>query len=575
MLLRVSTATRCALLTATAALVLAAINVWWFATYRHGYPFDIDEAGYTSFGLVDYWTLHYGGLHSWWNSIQQQGTFAPLVPAVTSLLLTIKLGLMDGFLTLTMFFLVLTAAVYCIGERLAGPRLAALAAVTIAMIPGTFSFEREYIYALPTAALLACAVFALLRSEGLAKRLPAVLCGAALGLMLLARTMAISYVPGVLVAGLIALIARNQNDLNRRLLNLALLVLTSVAVAATWYARNLQSVIDYLTSYGYGKESSYYGRHNSLISLGRFRGVGERMVSEDLFLPLSLAVLVGLTALLILVVKRFRHLGATEAAHRLLRSDALSVATVFVLGYLALMTSRNGGNGFTYPLTIFLPLLAVLPLRRLPRAVVPALVVVALISALNLISMATIWAPASHTRMVSLPGFTESFPITKGVPKAVFLIREQVPGPETIFDSHDAEWLRADTEVADAFYSIHGPNGEAPFIAFASRSRILNTNTVNLASLVKYHQSYLLVQLLAEPTDSVTSYIHQLIDPKNGPPSVLVTMSRNAGDFEPLVTQRYAETAARRLGFRRIDALRLPDGRQLRIWQKAEAAETS
>ena len=84
----------------------------------------------------------------------------------------------------------LTFATYGIGERLAGPRLGALAALVVATSHGTFIFAREYIFALPTAALLACAMYALLRSERLEIRRWAIACGAALGLMVLARTMA-------------------------------------------------------------------------------------------------------------------------------------------------------------------------------------------------------------------------------------------------------------------------------------------------------------------------------------------------------------------------------------------------
>jgi hypothetical protein len=568
---RTSPTRRWALLVAAAALILAALNVWWFKTYRNGFPFDIDEAGYTTFGLVDYLALKSGGLHGWWDAIQNQPTFAPLVPALTSFVVLVKPGILDGFLVLTGFMIVLVMAVYGISARLAGPRLGAVAALVTATLPGAFAFSREYIFAMPVAAFLACSVYALLCSDGLRRRRWAIACGVAIGLMLLSRTMAITYVPGVLLAGVLVAFARGRDELGRRFLNLALLLVAAIAVAATWYAKNLQSVIDYLTNYGYGRQSEFYGRDHALISWGRLRSVAERMTAEDLFLPIALLVAAGLVALAVVVVRRLRPEGGRRAElKRLAGTDALSVALVLTVGYVGLMSSKNGGDGFTFPLAALLPALAILALRFFPSAFKPTVAALGLIAAVNLVSTATIWAPTSQTRMVSLPGFSESLPITKGVPKAVFAIRAQVPGPETIFDRDDARWPETDTEVADILATLLGPNGEAPVIAYASRNRALNSNTVQLASVVKYHQGLPLIQLEAEPNDSVGSYVDQLTDPELGIATVLISMSRNTHDFPPLITQSYAQKAAKRLGFHRIKQLKLPDGRILYVWQKDE-----
>lgn len=563
---------RWALVVLAAAVVLMALNAWWVATFRDGYPFDIDEAGYTTFGLTHFVGLETGGLDGWWDAIQAQVRFPPLVPAMASLLVYVNPGLMAGFAVLTAFLLVLAAATYAIGERLAGPRLGALAALVTMTLPGTFAFSREYIFALPVAAFLACAVYALLRSDGFRHRLWAILCGAAIGLMLLSRSMAIVYVPGVVAAGLMPMLAGGRADLGRRLVNLALLIAAGVAVAATWYARNLQSVIDYLTEYGYGSKSEFYGDEEQLISWGRFRSVFERMTSEDFYLPLAILLLLGTGTVAFVAAREIWNSSARQAAlKRLATSGAVAVGVVFLAGYAGLMTSQNGGNGFTYPLAILLPLLAVLALRRFPRIQPLAISVCAVVAAVNVLAMSTVWAEASRTRLVSLPGFDEELPLLKGVPKAVFVIRGQVPGPEATFTDRDAGWLRADRALIRTFESLAGPRGEFPVAALASRHRVLNTNTLQLASMVENRHGLPIVQLEAEPTDAVATYIDQLSGGALGAPSVLVTTSRNTGDFDPLITQSYAEAAARRLGFRRTDTMRLPDGRQLRIWQRQEA----
>ncbi|MCW2987507.1 MAG: hypothetical protein JWM24_445, partial [Solirubrobacterales bacterium] len=77
---------RWALVVAAAGLLLVAFDAWWIATYRHGYPLNIDEAAYTTIGLSDYLGLRGGGLHGWWEAFQNQTPNAPLVPALASLL---------------------------------------------------------------------------------------------------------------------------------------------------------------------------------------------------------------------------------------------------------------------------------------------------------------------------------------------------------------------------------------------------------------------------------------------------------------------------------------------------------
>lgn len=566
---RLSAGRRWGLVVAIAALALAALNFWWVLTYREGYPFEVDEAGYTSFGFVNYLALHHGGVDAWWDAIQAQPTFAPLVPALTSLLVWAHPDVLGGFFVLTGFMVLLALATYGIGLRLAGPRPGALAALVTATLPGTFVFSREYVYALPTAALLACAVYALLRSDGLRLRRWALACGAAIGLMLLSRTMAIVFVPGVLAAALVAMAARSQGDLGRRLLNGALLLAAAVAVAATWYARNLASAWDYLTSYGYGSQAEFYGEQHALISWGRFRTVGERIVGEDLFLPLALLVLAALTALAVVVVGQLGPRSTRrEALRRLAGADALAVALILVGGYAALLSSRNGGNGFTLPLSVLLPPLAVPALRRFPAATVPALAILVPVIVFNTVSAATVWSAASRARSVSVPGFAEPFPITRGAPKALSILRVQIPGPETVFDERDEEWVRANERVAAMLNRLHAPRGEAPVIAFASRSRVLSSSAVQLASLLEFERGLRIVQLTGEPEDAVAGYEGQLRDSAFGPAAAMVSIVPTEGDYPPRVSQPRAVAAARRLGLRKTAGLRLPDGRRLSLWSR-------
>lgn len=564
---RLSPAWRWGLVVALGCLVLAAINVWWVAEYRHGYPFNVDEYGYTSIGLNDYFGLKAGGLHGWWEAVQTQTPNAPLLPAITSLVLLVSPGVLEGFGVLIAFAALLTLAAYGVGERLAGPRLGALAALAVATAQGTFLFTREYIFALPTAAFLSCAVYALLRSDGMRSRLWSVLCGAAVGLMLLSRTMSVAFVPGIVVVAGILILARRRDDLGARLLNLGLAGIAGFLVAVTWYWRNLDPVVEYLTSFGYGSQAQNYGSANSVVSWGRFKSVLDRMIQSDLLVPLFLLVLAGLVALGVVLVLRLR--GSEDRRGELWRvagSDTIAVFLVAAAGYAALMTSQNGGNGFTYPVAMLLPPLAVAALRYSRGAAIAAAVAVGAIALVNLAASSALWESASKIRNVPVPMLGE-LPWVSGESHAVASIRPQVPGPLSHFEPEEKAWPEVDAKLADILLEPIAPEGPPRLVAFASRNRVVSTNSVGMAGLIYHSTAIPFTQLLAEP-DSVPHYERQLTGPEIGEPTAVVTTSTEAGDFEPLVTQKKVEVALRHTGFALVREVPMPDGRTARIWVK-------
>lgn len=563
------------LIVTVGVLAIVAMNVWWVATYRRGYPLTIDESGYLAIALIDHFALQGGGPDSWWHAVQSQAPYAPLVPAVTSLAYVFKAGVLEGFGVLIGFLVLLVYAVYGIGERLAGPRLGALAALVAATLPGTFVFVREYVFALPAAALLACSVYALLRSDGLRSWRWAVACGIAIGLMLLARTMTVAFVPGLFAAGVVAILIRGRYAarpgglLGRRFLNLGLVAAAGFAVAAPWYLHNLKPVFDYLTNYGYGSQAAYYGPDHSWISWGRWRDVASRITFNDLLVPLAVLVALGLIVVGVVVIRRLVKADDRRAAAiELLGSDAFSVALVVAACYVALTSSRNGGEGFTIPVAVLLPPLAVIALRYLRAAIlVPSLVAVALVTGLNVASNSNLWDSLAEARYVSVPGFG-SQPWINGTPHAVSAAREQIPGPATRFTDSDRGWREADSKVVATILRLSDEGAHQP-VAFASRNKILNTSTVWLAGMLDAHTPIGLAQLTAEPNDSIATYTRRLSSPEFGLPGILITMSSNAGDFPPLVNQHYAETAAKRLSFHKVRKMTLPDGRVLFVWVKS------
>ncbi|HXR59993.1 MAG TPA: glycosyltransferase family 39 protein [Solirubrobacterales bacterium] len=551
-------------------LLLASFNAWWMVTYRHGYPLDIDEAGYTTIALNDFIASQNAGVHGWWDAIQVQAPHAPLLPALTSVALHVNPGIMAGFFVLIGFSVLLIFTAYGIGERLAGPRLGALVALAVATSQGLFTYTREYVFALPTAAFLSCAVYALLRSDGLRSWAWSTACGVALGLMLLSRTMSIAFIPGILVAAvLVALVRGKRGDFTYRAVNLCLLLLAGGAVAAAWYWRNLDSVREYLTSYGYGSHSQYYGAEHALISWGRVKDVVERMIVFDLLVPLTLLLFVGLVAGGVLLVKRLsRAPNRREEARNILASDAISVLIVVVLGFGALMTSRNGGNGFTFPLAMLLPALAVLALRGARRAAVASVVaIVAAIAVINVVANTDLSEDVGKVRRVGIPLFGNQ-PWIDGTPNSLDVMRLQLPGPSTHFSSNEKAWPEVDAQIADLLAEPIGPDRTQPIIGLALRHRFMNLNTINLAAVLQHRVGLPIVPLEAEPTDTVYNYVREIRESPLGELNALITASTEVGDFEPVVTQSKAERAAKQLGFRVFRRFTLPDGRQLRLWLK-------
>lgn len=560
-----SPAWRWALIVAIGCLVMAAINVWWIATYRHGYPMDVDENGYTMIGIIDFFGWENGGFSGWWEAVQNQTPNAPLLPALTSIVLIFSPGVMQGYGVLIAFAALLTLATYGIGERLAGPRLGALAALAVGTSQGVFVFSREYIFALPTAAFLTCSVYALIRSEGMLKWRWAVAFGAAIGLMMLSRTMAVAFLPGLAVAALLPVVLNYRDRLQQRLLNLGIALVSALLVAATWYWNNIGPVYDYLTEFGYGSQAKNFGEEASFFSWERFKLVAEKIIQGDLLVPMSLLVVVGLVACAVAVVQRLRAAEDRKAeALRILGSDAVALFIVAGAGFGALMSSQNGGFGFTFPVAMLLPPLAVVALRRYRAAIVPVTVLVVAIAVVNLVANSNLSDDLSERRLVEVPAFGY-LPWISGEPAAVGNVRQQAPGPDTRFTAEDEGYVATDLELARTLLDKIAPEGSPRLVAFASRNRVVSTNSVGLAGLVNYRRGIPFTQLLAEP-DTVAHYEEQITGPDLGEPTAVVTTSTEEGDFEPLVTQAKVETALKNLDFRLVRQVGMPDGRNLRVW---------
>ncbi len=548
-----------------AALGLVALNGWWLLTYRQGEPLDIDEAGYITIALGNHAALS-TGLSAYWSVIQSQSLQAPLVPALTAIVYTVHQGILISYTVELAFLVVLGVATYGVARYLAGPKLGALAALVTLTAPGTIAYSREYIFALPAAALVSCSLYALLRSDGLRSRRWALLLGAGIAAGLLARTMTVAFVPALVVAALVRIGALPEGR-RRALVNLAAALAVAAGLAALWYARNVSTVYRYLVDYGYGRTSNEYGVSHPITSLAWWTSVFHTAAMQDLDLPLACAVLAGLVAVAFVAARRLRASADRPGALiRLASSDALTVAIMLAGSYLALSSSTNEGSGFTLVMLGPAVALAVLPLHWLPSVRVPVIVLLAAIALVNLLASTDLWRGFSTPRSVDVP-VLGSVPVVDPQAEALKHLRVQLPGDPTRFSKGERAWPRLESAVAGFLIAFAHAHGYEPIVAFGARNRVFNTNTVGLAASLYYDTTMPTAQL--DPRfagDQSSAYAAYLDAPEHGQPNFLVTIDRVAGDYTPVVSPAAARAAALADGFVVAHDFRLPDDRVALIW---------
>lgn len=555
---------------AAALALLAAYHAWWLVRVRHGYPVDIDEAGYLSIALNDLAGLRAHGLGGLWDAFQQQTPHAPLVPLLAVPALAIHKAILPAFAVEIGALLVLVLASFSLARRLAGPRWGVLAALSVAGAPGVLAFTREFSFALPCTAAFTVSAWALLRSEHLTRRSMVLLWGVAGGAAVLARTMALGFVPGLLLAALLWAATAPPQARRRAFVNVLGGAAAGVAVAAVWYWRNLPFVMDYLRGYGYGASADEYGVEHSVLSATWWFDDLRVAVDQLVYIPLLLVLVVVLVYALVVAVRRLaapeRRLALFAAAY----SPAAPLVALAIGGYLALASTANAGSAFALPLVPIVVVLAVgvarrISLRPLRIAVATAFV---LVSVAQFVSFAQIGGPLERIRLAGTWPFPDA-PIVD--PRVLAVQAVGMTQNELRFGPRDRGWIDLAGQVASLAAGRAAAEGRLPALALATRDRLLNGNTISLASLLSLGGSTIpMVQLTTADGDTVAAYRRFLADPLHGQPNVLVTADGERNDYEPTVTQAHAVAAARALGFVRFATVRQPNGEIVELWWLAQ-----
>lgn len=549
-------------------LVLAIVHVWWLVHVRAGGPVEYDEAGYLAIAFRDLHGAQDAGATGLVHAVLGQAPEAPLVPLLAVPTLALGGGALGAAWAVEVVaLLALVAVTAALARQLVEPRLALLAAAVVGTIPIVTDFSRLFHFAVPATALLTAATWSVLRSDGLLRHRWAISAGALLGLMVLARTMTLAYLPGVGGAALLLALLRPV-DRTRRLVGWGLLVATTAVVASSWYLTNARSVASYLIGTGYGARAAEYGPQSSPLSPTFWvRGLGQLV--RDARLPLAVVLVVAGGTACVAAWPSVRAAFRSRRPLALLNTDAGFLVVIVVEGYLALTSTRNQGTAFSMP---WLPALVVLAVAGLAHLHVPVLrggVSVALLA----VSVGALLVQSS------LVGVAR--PVTVRVPSigevAVLdprgLIHREVESldPAAVAAggklppvSRGLRPLAA--SVAAAVLQRADRDGRATRLLDAVGDPLINSTRYALEANVVLRRSLAVGSF--HPRDGAqTVGSDRALLTADGAPFLMTGQVTGVASFG--IVQAQVVAAAQQAGYRVVDAFRTPDGRTLQLWESA------
>lgn len=579
------------------ALVLAVslgIDLWWLHHFRGGYPLDIDESRYLGLGASLSDALTTGGPSAFWNVWSAQHDFGPLLP-LASVPVYVVFGhtVLGGLATQLVFFLVLVMSSYAIGARLTSRGGGLVVAVIVAGTPAVIDLTRTYQFAITDAAVLAAATYALLAAEAFTRRGWSLVWGLALGLLPLARTMAIAFIPAQLIAAAWLISVRpglrgaERSALRGpQILNLALALILGVLTAATWLAESWHSVYGYLTNFGYGAQSAHFASSGSRLTMTYWTREAGNAVRQDLYLPLAALLAVALIVALAAALARVRRARAGDrggerpggrggpiasALRGWAATDPAIVLFILVAGYLAVSSSRNEGVGFRVPLIPALVALTVAALFAVPWRIPRRLLLVGLVavSAFNLVMKADLLSGLSGRVSARVPALG-GVPVLAGrgyIQEYVLKSLALRPGPATHpLPASQRGWMRAYRHIVAAVFRLAGRGHYRPVVALATDEPLVNANDFTLAARLALRRDLDIGPLPGPRGPATAPAYERLIEAAAGRPNELITVTHVGLSYFALgglrdVEQGVLEQAARRIGFACGAGVGLPDGR--------------
>ncbi|MBN3753912.1 hypothetical protein G3N95_13255 [Paraburkholderia sp. Tr-20389] len=518
---------------AVVALMLAGLAAWanilWIEYNRFGLALTIDEAGYMSQAIAYARALKYGGVTGWLAALSYPTKFAPLSPIVSSALMA-RWGIDENiaFYTHILFYAGIVLIVFW-WVREQSTRLAAIcAALLVATLPDIVFYTRTYQYGLPTAFFFLLSHFAYYKSRRFSSWFWSFCLGAALGLMLLSRTMSIAFLPAF---GLIWLVD-SWKLLKQNMARLVMSIVVFALVAVPWYALNFHEIFGYLFSFGYGANSKEYGGTIPYLSL--------TYVSRRI--QFFMDSIYNVHFVLVFV---FFAICVVQQARALIRKDKSANPTLWVPAFVSvlciaiLLSSKNIGSGFDAPLYPVMAICAVctvpnLTTSRAVRGVIYAVMLLGALMVGYLQSTTSACGNAPRLLVRPLMGSTQKKVCDGFIGEYIRGVGENgedktnwddIPYPV------QKQWRDVSSQLADRMHDVNKSGGG---IIYGTRNRLVNVNTVMLEFIKKFGYILPAAQidpLLLDPTyKAYREWLDQTATPNT---CAVVMMSSVSGDFFP------------------------------------------
>ncbi|KSW30064.1 glycosyltransferase family 39 protein [Cellulomonas sp. B6] len=557
-------------------VVWTVLNTWWSLSRLDDRAFNIDEAGYLAFAANHAYGFAAQGVGGWFDSVLAPSQHAPGVPVLTSLLVIAGAGIdQAGLAVIGVSGGVMLLFTWLLVREVVNRTAGWLALALLATAPAVLNYSHLYTFVLPTAALLAVALYAVHRSRGATVLRWVVVLGVVLGCLPLVRSMNFAF------AGILGMILVVQAALTpgparwRALRHVALAAGVAALVLLPWLWSSWRLVAEYLFGFGYGDRAEEYG------SRGGSAYNAVRMTASELYAIHTSVILIGVVAAaVVMVVALVRWVRSGDAPHgwsAFAAAPVFPAAALTVAGYAALGTTANSGSGFGFQLapafvTVaclgWVRLVAVRPLASrplLPAVVVAVLALACAVPATGLLSRVAPWGTDRVTELPVIGGVR----VTAGVDlDESYLEIANGDGPVNRSEWSD-EWREASEDLAGA---VAHDDFVASGTAFGFRGYFVNANTLQLEVLRDGHWALPVVQI--EPAvvpEDEAAYLEWLTDGPAGSACQLVTSAGADNEFQPMVDTTLMEAAAAAADFERVESFDTPDGRSMDLWRRDRA----
>lgn len=559
-------------------VVWTVLNTWWSLSRLDDRAFNIDEAGYLAFAANHAYGFAAQGVGGWFDSVLAPSQHAPGVPVLTSLLVIAGAGIdQAGLAVIGVSGGVMLLFTWLLVREVVNRTAGWLALALLATVPAVLNYSHLYTFVLPTAALLAVALYAVHRSRGATVLRWVVVLGVVLGCLPLVRSMNFAFA-GILGVILVVQAALTPGPARwRALRHVALAAGVAALVLLPWLWSSWRLVAEYLFGFGYGDRAEEFGSDATPLV------TAIRLTAVDLYAVHTILLLIGIVGFVVAAVVRsgraLRRGGVDSSTlTALTRAAILPAAALTVLGFAALGSTPNMGSGFGVQLAPAfvavslhgwhsLVIGVVSPtLRR--RAAVMLVVGVTVLCAIPAAGLVTRGGPLGTTRWFDVP-VLGPLRVTAGEQlDESYLEIANGDGPLNRSEWSD-EWREASEDLAGA---VAHDDFVASGTAFGFRGYFVNANTLQLEVLRDGHWALPVVQI--EPAvvpEDEAAYLQWLTDGPAGSACQLVTSAGADNEFQPMVDTTLMEAAAAAADFERVESFDTPDGRSMDLWRRDRA----